>query len=694
MPDLQATFGAIDVYLFDQLLRGRVAPSATVLDAGCGAGRNLVYFLRAGHRVLGADADPAAVAEVRRLAAELAPAAAAPPADAFRVEPVEAMTFPDGVADLVVSSAVLHFARDPAHFDAMLRGTWRVVRPGGILFCRLAGCAGLDGLLHPLGHGRYALPDGTERFLADERMLRAATDALGGELLDPIKTTVVHGRRAMMTWVLRRSAAALLAAGALSAAAPHLPGARPLAAQPAAPRVSVDGGTLEGTADSATGVLLFRGVPYAAPPVGPLRFRPPAPPAAWSGVRSAAALGHNCLQGQPFGDIDPYPAGVSEDCLYLNVATASTSGAPRPVMVWIHGGGFYAGFGGEERHNPTRLAQKGAVVVTLNYRLGPFGFLAHPALAAESPHRSAGNYGILDQIAALEWVRRNVARFGGDPAQVTIFGESAGGFSVGALVASPLARGLFQRAILESGTGIGAGVVPRDTALARGARFTAERLGVAADAPDAAARLRALPADSILHASRGGASPAPSVNTDGWVLPRSVDSALATGQANLVPAIVGSNRDEPAVVFGAPARAFARLLTARGVPVYLYQFTRAGDDSAARARGAYHSAEITFVFGRPHPILASAGRTAYDSTLADVMSSYWVAFAATGDPNGPLPNVPANRGAPPRPRWPRYDPRTDASLELGPTVVARERVRAAEYDSLDAAGRARGEVRP
>jgi para-nitrobenzyl esterase len=158
----------------------------------------------------------------------------------------------------------------------------------------------------------------------------------------------------------------------------------------APPRVSIDTGTLEGEVDSTSGVTVFRGIPYAAPPVGALRWRPPRPAAHWNGVRSARQLGHNCMQGQPYGDINPFAAGVSEDCLYLNVWTTSlgTAAPSRPVMVWIHGGGFFAGFGGEERHNGARLAQKGAVVVTLNYRLGPFGFLTHPAFAAESPQHS------------------------------------------------------------------------------------------------------------------------------------------------------------------------------------------------------------------------------------------------------------------------------------------------------------------
>jgi para-nitrobenzyl esterase len=457
---------------------------------------------------------------------------------------------------------------------------------------------------------------------------------------------------------------------------------------PAQPRVSADAGILEGRIDSASRVLVFEGIPYASAPVGELRWRPPQAPARWQGVRKADRLARNCMQRQVYGDIDAFAAGVSEDCLYLNVWTQSTEGR-RPVMVWIHGGGFFAGFGGEERHNGGRLTQKGAVVVTLNYRLGPFGFVAHPALTAESPHRASGNYGLLDQIAALQWVQRNIARFGGDPLRVTIFGESAGGMSVGALIASPLAKGLFQRAILESGVGMGPFVQPLDTAEAVGIRV-ASALGVSGTNASAAARLRAVNAGSVLAASfsvAGAPRPIHWPVVDSYVVPRSVDAALARGGANAVPVIVGSNGDEPSAAFGAPSRAFARLITARGRPAYVYLFTRVGDDSVNRQRGAYHSAEITFAFGRPRPLLESAGRTAYDSTLAEAMSDYWVAFATTGDPNG---RPSAGRW----PRWPVYDPVTDAYLELGPQIVAKRDLRRALYDSLDAVARARGEVRP
>jgi SAM-dependent methyltransferase len=201
MFDLSAQFGQIDIYLFDQLLRQRFVPGMHILDAGCGSGRNLVYLMRNGYDVCGADADPAAVDAVRKLAAALAPRM---PAANFRVEPVEAMTFPAGCADVVISSAVLHFARDDAHFQAMLLGSWRVLKPGGMFFCRLASSIGMENRFRRIEGRRFALPDSTERYLVDETFLLDATASLGGELIDPLKTTVVQNQRCMTTWVLRK----------------------------------------------------------------------------------------------------------------------------------------------------------------------------------------------------------------------------------------------------------------------------------------------------------------------------------------------------------------------------------------------------------------------------------------------------------------------------------------------------------
>ena len=201
MSDLQQQFGHIDIYLFDQLLRGRISHGMSVLDAACGGGRNLVYLLQAGFNVYATDADRAAIESVRRMAAQLAPDL---PLDNFRVEPVERMTFADSFADVVISSAVLHFARDAAHFDAMLREMWRVLKPGGMLFCRLASSIGMEDRVRSTGNGRFALPDGSERYLVDEAMLMSLTATLGGTLLDPLKTTIVQNQRCMTTWVVRK----------------------------------------------------------------------------------------------------------------------------------------------------------------------------------------------------------------------------------------------------------------------------------------------------------------------------------------------------------------------------------------------------------------------------------------------------------------------------------------------------------
>jgi tellurite methyltransferase len=204
VPDLQAEFGPIDIYLFDQLLRGRITPGMRVLDAGCGSGRNLVYLLRSGYEVFGSDRDPGAVAEVRALAQSLAPAL---PVSNFRVEPIESPTFDASSFDVVLASAVLHFARDEAQFEAMVQGLWLVLRPGGLLFCRLASSIGMESQVRPLGGRRFALPDGSERYLVDAGLLASLTRMLGGALIDPLKTTVVQDQRCMTTWVVRKGEA-------------------------------------------------------------------------------------------------------------------------------------------------------------------------------------------------------------------------------------------------------------------------------------------------------------------------------------------------------------------------------------------------------------------------------------------------------------------------------------------------------
>jgi SAM-dependent methyltransferase len=202
MPSLLEQFGNIDIYLFDQILRGRIAPGMRVLDAGCGSGRNLIYLLRSGYEVFGADEDPEAVEGVRRLAVSLAPAL---PASNFRTEAIEAMSFPDAFADVVISSAVLHFARDDDHFNAMLQGTWRALRPGGLLFSRLVSSIGMEHQIRPIAGRRFQLPDGSDRYLVDEAFLNTRTRELGGRLLDPLKTTIVQNQRCMTTWVVRRA---------------------------------------------------------------------------------------------------------------------------------------------------------------------------------------------------------------------------------------------------------------------------------------------------------------------------------------------------------------------------------------------------------------------------------------------------------------------------------------------------------
>ncbi len=307
-----------------------------------------------------------------------------------------------------------------------------------------------------------------------------------------------------------------------------------------AAQVSTASGPVEGTPSADGTVRVFKGIPFAAPPVGESRWKAPAPVAPWTTPRKADAFGARCAQGPIFGDMI-FRDEMSEDCLYVNVWTpAKKAGEKLPVMFWIHGGGFQAGSASEPRQDGEHLARKGVVVVSANHRLGVFGFLSHADLTKESGKNASGNYGLLDQIAALEWVQRNIAAFGGDPGNVTIFGESAGSFAVSALVASPLAKQLVHRAIGESGAffTMGGALAPQTLAGAEGQGATfAKGLGAA----DIAA-LRAKSTDEVLQAALKGRWFAPIV--DGYVLPKTVAEIYAAGEHNPVPLLAGWNADE------------------------------------------------------------------------------------------------------------------------------------------------------
>jgi len=467
-----------------------------------------------------------------------------------------------------------------------------------------------------------------------------------------------------------------------------------LRAADSAPKVKVEAGKLEGKSDGT--VNAFLGIPYAAPPVGNLRWKPPAHAAKWKGARKATEFGSRCMQGAVFSDMIFRDPGINEDCLYLNVwvpAKGLRSKNKLPVMVWIYGGGFVAGATSEPRQDGTNLAKEGVVVVSMNYRLGIFGFFAHPELATESGRNSSGNYGLLDQVAALEWVKRNVAAFAGDPGNVTIFGESAGSFSVSDLMASPVAKGLFQRAIGESGGAFSSQGLPFRTlaqSTEAGAKFADEALGA-----KTLADLRAIPAQKVLDAAMNAKTVRFAPNVDGYFLPEPVPAIFAAGKQSNVPLLAGWNKDEggsgvpkenPTSVlketaqkeFGDKGDEFLRLYpsatddqAARSMedfagdrfiafstwkwleaekktgrsPVYRYRFDiqHPADPKRPPNAGAYHSAEIEYVFGA----LDSENWISWrpeDHTLSEQMRKYWSNFARTGDPNG--------AGLP---KWPVYD---------------------------------------
>ena len=477
--------------------------------------------------------------------------------------------------------------------------------------------------------------------------------------------------------------------------------------------VHVFDGLVSGVAGTDTDVRVYKGIPFAAPPVGDLRWRAPKSPEHWEGVRTADKFSSTCMQRRPANAVE---RPMSEDCLYLNVYTAAKSAKDhRPVMVWIHGGALTGGAG--SLYDGEALAKKGVVVVTVNYRLGVFGFFANPELTKESDRNSSGNYGLLDQIAALEWVQKNVAAFGGDPKRVTIFGESAGSWSVNYLVATPLAHGLFQRAIGESGGEFAPATKLADVEQA-GVKF-GQSVGA-----NSLAALRAKPADDLVKAS-GFAT---SANVDGWLLPQDVYTIFAQGKQNDVPLLIGSNADEgtmftpptvkaasfrettskrfgadadaflklyPAntdeeawasqaasirdLVFGWEMRTWARMQTKTGKSkVYLYFFSRV-PPGQNRAKGAYHGSEIAYVFGNlevaPFAVSANSGPRPWqdvDRKLADTMSSYWVNFAITGDPNG--------KGLL---KWPVYRATDDALMGFGDSIEVKPVPNRAALDFLD-----------
>jgi para-nitrobenzyl esterase len=459
---------------------------------------------------------------------------------------------------------------------------------------------------------------------------------------------------------------------------------RALAAIPA--EVRIDTGTLSGTTSANPVVRVFKGIPFAAPPLGENRWRAPQPVAPWTQVRAASEFAPRCTQGSgPGGPNAPAAPATSEDCLYLNVWTsADTANAKQPVMLWIYGGGFFGGAGSEPRYSGEGLAKKGAVVVTINYRLGSLGFFAHPELSAESAHKVSGNYGVLDAIAALQWVKRNIAQFGGDPANVTIFGESAGANMVATLVGSPIAKGLFHRAIAQSGAWMGLGMASMNTLA------SAEAAGAKALTDSGAksiAALRAMPAAEVFQKIRGGG-----LVVDGWLIPEDLSLTFNASRQSSVDLLVGSNKDEgtffqrPGLTaeqftgqarqrFGVLAdgylkiypvvgaeqtvqsylasfsdeaawhmRKFAELQATRGGNAYVYYFTRVPPSPPDRpSRGATHVAEIPYMFNN---LGVGQPWTDVDVRLAETMSSYWVNFARSGNPNGPgLPTWPAYRDA-------------------------------------------------
>lgn len=515
-------------------------------------------------------------------------------------------------------------------------------------------------------------------------------------------------------------------------------------------------GSVQGVTTDSPDIYNFKGLPFAAAPVGDLRWAAPAPAPSWTETRTADRFGNRCMQpegveGGFFNRLieghglsaaknflikqavkSQTPSPMSEDCLYLNVRTGNLNAeTAQPVMVWIHGGGHQFGSSDFDYYQANGLVEKGVVLVTINYRLGVFGYMAHPALSAADPNGVSGNYGTLDQIAALRWVRDNIAAYGGDPDNVTIFGESAGAWSVTEMMASPLAQGLFHRAILQSGAstyhmgqmdGDGVGW-PNGYSMGE---KVAKNLGLN---DPSAADLRAVPASEIMAKLPEKADEAFHHVRDGYVFPKNVGQAFRDGDISAVPLLAGYNADEgtlffptdpqPSVweedmpregealiatlekhypgqgetlaalydlktdftaggtqmmgdeIFGVNVRLSARANAAEGAPSYLYFFSRI-PPSESQTLGAFHAAEIPFVFDSSEPIL---GLTDEDKALTEMMVSAWTNFARSGNPNGEgLPEWPEHQGQ----NWMHFSANTGRNVAVLETNIRDAKINALE----------------
>ncbi|MBV8632211.1 MAG: carboxylesterase family protein [Silvibacterium sp.] len=496
-------------------------------------------------------------------------------------------------------------------------------------------------------------------------------------------------------------------------------------------QIKTDKGKVEGSLTDDGKVRAFKGIPYAAPPVGKLRWQEPQPVAKWKGVRQAKEFGNHCVQTNPFPDMIFRDPGPSEDCLTLNVWTpADAKPGSLPVMVWIYGGGFTSGSTSEARQDGQFLAHKNVVVVSMNYRLGIFGFFVHPELTAESPHHASGNYGLLDQAAAIGWVKRNIKAFGGDPNNITLFGESAGSFSVSVQMASPLSRDLISKAIGESGAAFfssGLSFEPREARELRDGNFAETAWHTTK-----IAELRKLSVDEILKAVEAKTTPPPPrfvPDVDGWFLPDSVPNIYAAGKQAHVPLLAGWNKDEMRGVVLAkkvnaeqfksqaqgefaenaekflavyPAGSDDEALVSAGdyagdrfiafstwrwleaqvktgqAPVYRYRFDleTPGDKFHPAGMGAYHSDDIDYVFGT----LASRQQFTprpEDLKLSEQMQTWWTNFARTGDPNGGGSNSDMAK-------WPAYDAASEwMVMHLDATPEAKPDAQRERYVFLD-----------